>query len=168
MAEQFIDGIGDLIRKIDKLDFSSREQKNLIRRLMRDGGNIIKDEVKSQIPSSDKFEHVDFIRKNVKVVTSKSRKNAGVNVYTKGKDVPVGQGKSRRMWKLQSYQKLVFFGNIKTPGRRDNRGRKHGNVRGITGYNPYTQALISKGNRALSVISKGMDKEFQKQWAKRI
>ena len=163
MAETFIKGIESLNRRLEKIGFESSNHKNVIRRAARKGGNILKDEVKRQIPSRNTFEHVDFIRKNVKVSTSKSRLRPGVNVYTKGGDVPVGQGKSRRFWKLQSYQNLVFFGNFKTPGRKRNGSPNRGNVKGITGFNPYKLAILNKGNRALIVMSKSLSVELQKE-----
>jgi hypothetical protein len=87
-------------------------------------------------------------------------------VFTKGGDVPVGQGKSRRFWRLQAYQKLVFFGNYKTPGRRKNGSPNRGNVKGITGYNPYKLATLNKGNKALLVMSNNLIKEIQKEYDK--
>ena len=104
MAISFIQGVDKLNRRIEKIGFESRNQKNIIRRVARKGGNVLKDEVKRLIPQREDFEHVSYIRRSVKVLTSKSRIRPGVNVYTKGSDVPVGQGKSRRFWKLSSYQ----------------------------------------------------------------
>jgi len=167
MADKFIVGIEKLNRKLGKMTFQSSNQRNIIRRVARKGGNVLKDEVKVLIPSRNTFEHIPFIRRNVKVTTSKSKFRPGVNVYTKGGEVPVGQGKSRRFWKLQSYQNLVFFGNFKTPNRRrGGKGPNRGNVRGITGFNPYTQAVLNKGSRALIVMSKNLSKEIQKEYDK--
>lgn len=166
MADKFIQGTEKLIKKLEKMSFESKNQKLIIQRVARKGGNVLKDEVKKQIPSRNTFEHVDFIRRNVKVTTSKSKIRPGVNVFTKGGDVPVGQGKSRRWWKLQSYQNLVFFGNYKTPGRRRKGSPNRGNVKGITGYNPYRLAFLNKGNKALLVMSNNMIKEIQKEYNK--
>ncbi len=172
MAEQFIEGIDKIIRKLDKMDFQSSNQKNIIRRVMRKGGNIIKDEVKRLIPSRNDFPYIFHIKRSVKVVTSKSRARPGVNVYTKGADVPVAPGAGRDWWTLGAYQILVFFGNYKNKNRtgRLNRGsgQSRGDVQGITGYNPYKQAFNNKGRRALIVIAKNMKPEIEKEWRKRI
>lgn len=166
MAKLFVQGIEKMSRVLDQMSFESNNQKNIIRRVARKGGNVLKDETKRLIPSSDKFEHTIYLRRSVKVQTSKSRFRPGVNVIIKGGDVPVGQGRSRRFWKLRSYANLVFFGNYKTPNRPDGRGKKHGNVRGITGYNPFSLARLNKGNRAMIVMKKNLLPEIQKEFTK--
>ena len=164
MAEVFIEGIEKVISKLDRMDFSSNEQKNIIRRVARKGGNILKDEVKRLIPVSSNYPFGAHIKKSVKVTTSKSRFAPGVNVFTKGSDVPF----DGRWWKIGGYQNLYFFGNYKTPNRPTRRGRKNrGNVRGATGYNPYTLAGSNKGKRALIVMATAMKKEAVKEWRKR-
>lgn len=166
MADKFVEGIEKTTRKLKKMGFSSSRQKNIIRRVARKGGNVLKDEVKRLIPTSSKYPYVHHIRRSIKVLTSKSRMRPGINVYTKGVDVPVAPGKGREWWTLGAYQHLVFFGNYKTPGRRDSRGRKHGNVRGITGYNPYTLARLNKGNKALITMAKNLRPEILKEFKK--
>ena len=166
MADSFVNGIGKLNKKLDKIGFSSNRQKNIIKRTARKGGNIIKDEVKRLIPNDNRFPYIWHLRKSVKVLTSKSKKNPGVNIYTKGSDVPVSAGAGRKWWTLGSYQHLVFFGNYKTRGRRDKKGRNHGNVTGITGYNPYKLAYLNKGRRALIVMAKNLKPEIVKEFNK--
>lgn len=166
MAKSFVEGIKRLNRVLEQMSFESNNQKNIIRRVARKGGNVLKDETKRQIPARENFEHVAYIRRSVKVQTSKSRYRPGVNVIIKGGDVPVGQGKSRRFWKLRPYADLALYGNYKTRNRPDKRGKKHGNVRGITGYNPFEIARLNKGNRALIVMSKSLIPEIQKEFKK--
>jgi hypothetical protein len=152
---------------LNKMDFSSNSQKNIIRRVARRGGKVLKPAVKSAIPNSDKYEHVNFIRKNVKTQTSKSRFRPGVNVVLKGSDVPVGQGSHRRFWKLTSYAHLVFYGNYNTNKRPHHGGRRagigQGNVKGIAPYNPFNRAARLAGNRALKAMSKALVPEIQKE-----
>lgn len=162
----FVEGIAKLNKKLERMDFSSNRQKNIIRRVARKGGNVLKDEVKSLIPNRGTFPYINHIKRSVKVRTSRSRMRPGVNVYTKGVDVPVSAGKGREWWTLGAYQHLVFFGNYKTKGRVDKRGRKHGNVRGITGYNPYALAKLNKGNKALLVMARNLKPEIMKEFKK--
>jgi hypothetical protein len=167
MADTFIEGIEKVNRTLEKMSFESNNQRNIIRRVSRKGGNILKDEVKRLIPNKETFEHVSEIRKQVKVITSKSKVRPGVNVYIDKKhEVPVGQGESRRWWKLKDYQSLVFFGNFKTPDRRKKGSPNKGNVKGITGYNPYKLATLNKGKKALIVMSNNLIKEIQKEYNK--
>lgn len=166
MAKNFIEGIQKMNKVLDQMSFESNNQKNIIRRVARKGGNVLKDEVKRLIPNRGNFEHEIYLRRSIKVQTSKSRYRPGVNVIVKGGDVPVGQGKSRRFWKLRSYANLVFYGNFKTQNRYDKKGRKHGNVRGITGYNPFSLAKANRGNRALIVMKKNLLPEIKKEFIK--
>lgn len=168
MAKTFVEGIERISKVLDQMDFESTNQKNIIRRIARKGGNVLKDETKRLIPLRENFEHEIYLRRSVKVQTSRSRKRPGVNVVIKGGDVPVGQGKSRRFWKLRSYANLVFYGNYKTRNRPDSKGKKHGNVRGITGYNPFELAALNKGRRALIVMRKNLIPEIKKEYSKLI
>ena len=72
------------------------------------------------------------------------------------------------MWKLSSYSNLVFFGNHKTKNRPHKTGKRkgvgQGNVRGITGYNPFELASLNKGNRALIVMKKSLRPEIRKEY----
>ena len=166
MADVFLEGMQKVFKKLDNIGFHKTRQKNIIRRVARKGGNVLKDEVKRLIPSSSKYPYINHIRKSVKVNTSKSRMRPGVNVYTKGADVPVSAGAGKEWWSLKGYQSLVFFGNYKTSNRPDKRGRKHGNVKGITGYNPYKLAKLNKGKRALIVMANNLKPEIMKEFKK--
>lgn len=173
MADVFVQGIRRMTKVLDQMHFQSTNQVNIIRRVARKGGNVLKDETKRLIPSSNKFEHVRYIRSSVKTVTSKSRFRPGVNVIIKGDDVPVGQGKSRRFWKARSYAELIFRGNYKTKNRPHKTGRRkgvgQGNVTGITNsnsFNPFYQASINKGRRATIVMGKSLLPEIKKEFLK--
>lgn len=150
-------------RLLDRVDFQSTGQRNIIQRVTRKGGNVIKDEVKRLIPNDQSFPNVAIIRKAVKTVTSKSRLRPGVNVFIKSPDVPVGN----RFWKASSFAMLLFYGNYRSPKRRKRgRGPSRGDVRGITGFNPFSIAIQNKGKKAAAIIDKNMLKEMQKEWRK--
>lgn len=159
--ETFIDTTG-VEKLLERMSFESSSQRRILNKSAKAGAVILKDETKRFIPNLKTFQHVDFIRSNVKAVTSKSKKGAGANVLIKGSDVPVGD----RVWKLKDYARLVFFGNTETPNRPTKSKGRRGNVQGITFGNPFQKAVKSKGKRALIVMSKSMLKEIQKEWTK--
>lgn len=171
MADAFIDTKG-VERLLEGMDFSSNSQKRIIKGAARKGGNILKDEVKNKIPTSNDFPEIAKIRKGVKTVTSKSKSRPGVNILIKGRDVPVSPGVGRDWWDLPAYAALAFFGNYKTPNRRHKTGKRkgvvggQGDVRGIAPGNPFRMAQRSKGKQAIKAMSKAMLREIQKEWIK--
>ena len=178
MAKEFLE-IKGAIRLIEAMGFEKNAQKNVIRRVTRKGGNIFKAEVRNQInvnntPASNsktkggrsgkKYEHIDRIKKSVKTLTSKSRLRPGVNIYIKGPDVPVGQGKSRRFWKMSSYSNLVLFGNHNTSPRKKKSTKKStGNVRGIAEFNPFKKAYNLKKEQASRAVVNALMPEIKKE-----
>ena len=172
----FVEGIAKLNKKLAKMDFHSSRQTNIIRRVARKGGNVLKDEVKRLIPSSGAYPEIPHIKKSVKVVTSKARRNPGVNVFAKGAAALVSPGAGRDSWTLGAYQYLVYFGNYKNynrtgrlgkvSGKRRGSGQSRGNVRGATNYNPYERAKRSVGKRALIVMAKNLRPEVIKEFKK--
>ena len=45
-------------------------------------------------------------------------------------------------------------------------GKSHGDVKGITGYNPYELAKLNKGNKALITMAKSLKTEVMKEFKK--
>ena len=155
--------ITNILRQLPK-----RIERNVYRKALREAAKeVLVPEVRRRIPSSDDqagFEHMSRIRRNVKALNSKSRKNHGVFVVVRGRDVPVGQGKSRRFWGLAEYFYLVSHGNYKTPNRPTKGKGSRGDVEGIG--NPMKEARQAKGRTALAVAKRklipAIDKEIQK------
>lgn len=147
---------------------TSQEHKRAFNRAARKGGNILKSEVRNSINNTGTFEHIGMIKRSVKVVNTKSRRQAGVNVFIKGPDVPVGTGKHRRFWKLSSYSKLVFKGNYKSPGRKTKSGSNRGNVKGTNPNNIFDNVKKSHGGKALEVVKSAMVMEVRKEIAKSV
>lgn len=164
-----MDGVSQVMRKLDGMGFHSSRQLNIVRRSAKKGAQVLADEVKSQIIDKGKFPYIDHIKRSIKAVPSKSRKRPGANVFAKGRDVFVSPGKGRKFWKLSSYQRLVYFGNFKTP----NRPHKFGSRRGVgqgdvkkyaLGYNPYVRAYAKKRWVALEVMKKSLSPEIEKEF----
>ena len=162
MARSDVD-ISGVLKGLDDMDFTSRQQTNIIKRVTRKGGNILKGAVKSEINDNGDFQHIDKIKRGVKVVTSKSRSNPGVNVVVKGSDVPVGQGRTRRFWELADYAYLVFFGNYKTKNRPTRGSGKRGDVDGTNENNPFLQSSNRVGRTAMKEVVKNLIPEIQKE-----
>jgi hypothetical protein len=162
MAQSNVD-ISGVLKVLDDMDFTSRQQTNIIKRVTRKGGNILKSAVKTEINDNGDFEHIDKIKRGVKVVTSKSKSNPGVNVIVKGSDVPVGQGRTRRFWNLSAYSVLVFFGNKKTKNRPTKGNGNRGDVDGTNEDNPFLQASNSRGGLAMKEVVKNLIPEIQKE-----
>lgn len=146
-----------------------RIKTNVTRRALRKAAReVLVPDVRGRIPTSDDiagFEHMARIKRGVVIRNLRDKKDPGVAVVIKGRDVPVGQGKSRRFWNLRAYSYLVAHGNYQTPDRPTRtKKQRRGDVDGIGNFMSETQK--SKG---LSAINKGVanmipeiDKEIRK------
>lgn len=156
------------LRNLER-NLTSAEHRRAFLRAARKGGNILKDEVRNSINDTGTFEHIGRVKRGVKVFNSKNRKSPGVNIYIKGPDVPVGQGKNRRFWKLSSYSVLVMKGNYRNPGRKTKQGKRRGDVKGTQqGVNPFLRAVRTQGNRAMNATNIHMVTEVKKEIAKSV
>ena len=150
-------------------NLDSRGYKNATTRAARKGGNVLKNEIRSKIPDTGGFEHIGTIKRNVKVTNSKaSNRYPGVNVLIKGTDVQVGQGKSRRFWKLANYAYLVLFGNYRTLNRIKGGSKSKGNVEGITNTNVFREVEKSHGSKALNIFIDNLIPQLRKQISKSV
>lgn len=164
----FVDTRG-VIKLLDDMSFEKTSQRAIIKRVTRKSAHSLKADVKSRVVSkgSANFPELATIRRYVKIKTSKSKSNPGVNIILDNKiDVPVSAGKGKTWWRLKAYAQLVFFGNTKTRDRPDKSGKKHGNVRGIAPRNPFTEAANSKGKQATDAMKGVLLKEIQKEFNK--
>lgn len=145
---------------------NSSQHKRAVVRAARIAANPLKAEVRNEIPSGNSpFEHLNLFKRAIKVVTAKSwRKYPGVNILVKGPDVPVGQGESRRFWKMAGYAYLVLFGNYQTPNRPTRRGgQSRGNVEGIGKGNIFSEVYNRSGGRALNNFANNLVEEIKKE-----
>lgn len=163
MPENFVN-INRVIQKLNRLDLSGPQEKKVLVKAARHGGNVIKDEVRRQVPTKGNWKYIFHIRKSIKVRTSRSRKNPGVNVYAKGAKVPFGD----EFWNIQGYEAIYYGGNYRTRPRRTRRGKKRGNISDhkILNHNPYGRAVKNKGRTALTVMAGAIKKEVVKTWGR--
>mgnify|MGYP000442049213 CR=1 FL=1 len=117
--------------KIDKAlrDFPKNIKISAIRAAAREGGNIVKDRAKSKVGRIAKNKEgqskAAYVQRNIRTVASRSKDNPGVNVYIKGKSIPVG----KRHWSVQGYGVLLGEGSEKerfTRGTGASRGKFRG------------------------------------------
>ena len=160
-----------VIRTLNTLskNLNSREYKNATLRAARKGGNILKKELRSDIPDSTRYEHVGYLKRHLRVVNARTfKKYIGVNVMFKGNDIQVGQGKTRRFWKLADYAYLVLFGNYRSPkrskGKSNAKGR--GNVKGIVNNNIFRSVESQNGNKAKKTFIDNLLPQLRKQISK--
>mgnify|MGYP000105890336 CR=1 FL=1 len=114
--------------KIDKAlrDFPKNIKISAIRAAAREGGNIVKDRAKSNVGRIAKNKEgqskAAYVQRNIRTVASRSKDNPGVNVYIKGKSIPV----ERRHWRVQGYGHSLGAGPHKqrhTRGTGASRGK---------------------------------------------
>lgn len=153
------------LKNLEK-NLTGNQVRSAFLRASRKGGNLLKKEIREAIIDNGQYEHIHIIKRNVKVVNSKSRTNPGVNIYIKGPDVPVGQGKHRRFWKLTPYALLVFKGNYKSPGRPTKSGKKRGNVKGTNPENLFEVVANTHGSNAIDLVVQHFVPELEKVIAK--
>ena len=159
---------GDKIIKILR-SLGAKEMRAVYNDACRRAANeVLKPEIRNNIPLEGPYEHLHRIRRNIKVKSSRSRNNPGVYMVIDGRDVPVGQGRSRRFWTLRSYSYLIAHGNYKTPDRRTRGKGRRGNVEGIGNF--MEDAAISKGRqarqKAIDYIIPAMEKRMKRYGAK--
>lgn len=160
------------IRKIlNRLSIPDSNKKNAARRALRKGANILKDAVRSRLDNTfnkagKPFEEeaVNGIKRNIKVLNSKSKTNPGVVIYAKGSTISMGRGKTRREWSINGALSLILFGNYKSRPRIT-RGTKQerGNIKGIDKEGLYEPVAKQQGKKALEVAKRHLAVEINKE-----
>lgn len=167
-SNDFLIDDSDVMRKLSSLarSLTTETHKKVFTSAARAGGHILKKVVRSKITGT-KYEHIGLIKRNVKVFKTRSRTSGGINVFIKGVDVQVGQGRTRRFWRLSSYSMLVQFGNLRSRPRRIKtgvfKGKSRGNVSGIVNRNIFKEAVKTHGATALRAVSQRYSSKLQQE-----
>ena len=155
--------IGDeRIRRIfQQLPFRLRTTNVYRRALRKAAREELIPAARAGVPSEGNFEHMSRVRRGITIRNLRDKVNPGVIVVVKGRDVPVGQGRSRRFWNLRGYAYLVAHGNYKTPDRMTRGKGRRGDVEGIGNF--MDDARRRKGNAALAKGVKYLIPEIDKE-----
>lgn len=149
---------------LDGLNFSGSEIRTIVKGANRKAAKaVLLEAVRSKF-KNEKFEHIDVIKRSIKVVDSKSTRWPGVNVVVKGPDVPINHPQpSGRFWKLKSYIYLVLFGNY-NKDRITKKGIQRGDVKGQSpnkNSTPFLEAKNEKGGTAMTMAVRNLIPEIE-------